>query len=585
MKGFFKYFLASFLAVCVALLLLTVIGLGSISALMSAGPGETHIKSNSVLVLTIGQGIGERTIDSPLESYDMLSMQALTTIGIYDITQNLKKAAKDPNIKGILIKSGIISPGFSMLDEIREALTEFKKSGKFIYSYADMYSQGSYYLASIADGVYMNPEGLLEFRGLRSDVMFFKKALEKFGVDVQVIREGRYKSAVEPFLLESMSEASREQISAYINTVWNRILTSISESRGISVSDLNQLADGWVARTPKGAISCGLVDSLLYKDQIDDLLRSKSGLASGEKLRSVSMKEYMLVPDPDGDEYTPDRIAIIYGTGSIAMVSTGNQSIGTELAGTFAKARKDNKIKAIVFRINSPGGDALASEIIRREVELTAKVKPVIVSMGNVAGSGGYWIAAPATKIVAGHGTVTGSIGAFGLVPNLEKLLTDKIGITFDGVETNRLAGTGSIFRPMTDEEKAVFDDQLSQTYGHFLDIVAASRKMTREGVDSIGQGRIWAGITAKEVGLIDETGGLQKAITLAAGEAKLTNWRIRELPALKNPLNEIISQITGQKSPAETYLSAQLPVLQDIQDLIRGGRIQARVPFRIDLN
>ncbi len=585
MKGFFKYFLASFLAVCVALLLLTVIGLGSISALMSAGPDETHIKSNSVLVLNVSQGIAERTIDSPLESYDIQSMQSITTIGIYDITENLKKAAKDPNIKGILIKSGISSPGFSMLDEIREALLEFKKSGKFIYSYADMYSQGGYYLASVADGVFMNPEGLLEFRGLRSEVMFFKKALEKFGVDVQVIREGRYKSAVEPFLLESMSEASREQTSAYMNTVWNRILAGISDSRGKSVIELNLLADGWVARTPKGALSSGLVDSLLYNDQLDDFLKSKSGLASGEKLRSVSMKDYLLVAETDGNEYTPDRIAIIYGTGSIAMQSSGNQSIGTELAGTFAKARKDNKIKAVVFRINSGGGDALASEIIRREVELTAKVKPVIVSMGNVAGSGGYWIAAPATKIVAGEGTLTGSIGAFGLVPNLEKLLTDKIGITFDGVETNKLAGTGSIFRPMTEGEKAVFDDQLNQTYDHFLDIVASSRKMTREGVDAIGQGRIWAGSTAKEVGLIDEIGGLQKAITLAAAEAKLTNWRIRELPALKNPLNEIISQITGQKSPTEAYLSAQLPVLQDIQDLIRGGRIQARMPFRIDLN
>jgi protease-4 len=267
------------------------------------------------------------------------------------------------------------------------------------------------------------------------------------------------------------------------------------------------------------------------------------------------------------------------------MESTGSQSIGTNLAGTFAKARKDNKIKAIVFRINSPGGSALASEIIRREVELTSAVKPVVVSMGDVAGSGGYWIATPGTKIVAGYTSLTGSIGAFGLIPNMQKLLTDKIGITFDGVETNKLAGTGSLFRPMTDVEKAVFDDQLNQTYQHFLEHVSKTRKMTAQEVDAIGQGRIWAGVTAKEKGLIDEIGGIKKAIELAAAEAGLKTWKIRELPALKNPLNELLNQFGGKSSPAESMLSREVPAIRDIKEILLGGKIQARVPFRIDIN
>ena len=586
MKGFFKYFLASFLAICVAGVVIFLIGLGSVSALLSSKEVDVKIKPNSVLVLNLDQRVTERTIDNPLELIDYQSMGIESSLGLYDIIKNLDKASKDPLIKGILVKTGTSGPGISTIDEIRESLLAFKKSGKFVTTYSSIYSQGSYYLASVADNIYLNPEGTLEFRGLRSEVMFFKKALEKIGVDVQVIREGRYKSAVEPFLLESMSENSKEQTSAYLNAVWDRMLTGISETRKIPVAELNKLADEWVARTPDGALKCHLVDSLVYEDQVNDILLKKSGLGGSEKLRTVSIQDYAKTLSPESKEYTPDRIAIIYGTGTIAMESNGSQSIGTSLAETFSKARKDSKIKAIVFRINSPGGSALASEIIRREVELTSAVKPVIVSMGDVAGSGGYWIATPGTKIVAGYTSLTGSIGAFGLIPNMQKLLSDKIGITFDGVETNKLAGTGSLFRPMTEGEKAVFDAQLSQTYNHFLEHVSKTRKMTTEQVDAIGQGRIWAGVTAKDKGLIDEIGGLQKAIELAASEAHLRNWKIRELPALKNPISEILAKITGGgSSPTESILAKEFPAIRDIKDIMTGGKIQARMPFRIDLN
>jgi protease IV len=585
MKGFFKYFLASFLAVCLAIVVLTLVGLGSITALISSRPEEVKLKPNTILVLDLNRKVTERSIDNPLEIIDYQSMGLETTIGLYDIVKNLDAASKDPNIDGILLKTGLAGPGISTLDEIRESLDAFKKKGKFVIAYSEMYSQGSYYLASVADAVYLNPEGILEFRGLRSDVMFFKKALEKIGIDVQVIREGRYKSAVEPFLQESMSEYSKEQTMAYLDAVWTRILTGISVSRNMPVGELNRLADGWIGRTPDAALSSGLVDSLLYDDQVTSLLKKKTGVGDADKLRTVSITDYSLAAHPIDQEYTPDRIAIIYGTGSIGMESTGNQSIGTELAQTFAKARKDAKIKAVVFRINSPGGSALASEIIRREVELTAAAKPVIVSMGDVAGSGGYWIATPATRIVAGYTCLTGSIGAFGLIPNMQKLLTDKIGITFDGVETNKLAGTGSLFRPMTEIEKEVFDDQLTQTYDHFLEHVAKTRKMSTQEVDAVGQGRIWAGVTAKEKGLVDEIGGIQKAVEIAAAEAGLKTWKIRELPALKNPLNELLNQFGKKSSPAESILAIDIPVIRDIKEIMTGGRIQARVPFRIDIN
>lgn len=584
MKGFFKYFLASFLAVCVALLVLSLIGLGSLSALMSTGPDEVKIKPNTVLVLNLDRRVTERTIDNPLESFDVRTLETETTLGLTDIILNLAKAEKDSNICGLLVKTGQIGQGVSTSDEIREAIIRFKKSGKFVVAYGDTFTQGNYFIASAADAVYLNPSGILEFRGLRSETVFFKKALEKIGVEVQVIREGKYKSAVEPFLLESMSPASKEQVTAYVSAVWDHILAGVSDSRGKSVIELNLLADGWVARTPQRAVDNGLVDSLLYEDQVMDLIRKKSKIETSEKLRTVSMDQYKLVADPAGQDYTPDRIAIIYGTGSIAMESSGSQSIGKDLAQTFAKARKDNKIKAVVFRINSGGGDALASEIIRREVELTAAVKPVIVSMGDMAGSGGYWIATPGTKIVAGPVSLTGSIGVFGLIPNLEQLLTDKLGITFDGMQTNRLAGTGSIYRPLLPEEKAVFEDQMNQTYDRFLDIVSKSRNLSKAAVDSVGQGRIWAGVSAKEAGLIDETGGIHDALKLAAKEAGIDTWRLRELPVLKNPVNQLISELTGRKSPAESFMAKQVPALRDLQDILTGGRIQARVPYRIDI-
>jgi len=584
MKGFLKYFLASFLAILLALLAIFLLGLGSFSALFSSKPEVIKLKPNTVLVVDLNKPITDRTIDSP---FDVSSLQGFgmgSSIGLYEVVNNLQKAAEDPDISGVLILTGQQANGLSSLDEIRNALAKFKESGKFVFAYSNIYSQGSYFVASVADKVFLNPLGILEFRGLRAETMFYKEALDKIGIDMQIIRQGRFKAAVEPFQQQSMSPENREQLDAYLQAIWNRIITAVGESRDLTAEQLNLIADQWSGRSPEGAVKAGLVDSLLYEDQVQDLLKELTNTKSTAKLSTVSISKYTNAASTAKEDYTADRIAVIYGTGSIAMESTGPQSIGANLAKTIQKARLDKKTKAIVFRVNSPGGDALASEVIRREVELAAQEKPVIISMGDLAASGGYWISTPGSKIVAGPTTLTGSIGAFGMIPNAEKLLKDKIGLTIDGVQTNELAGAGTIFRPLTEAERALFMDQLKQTYSSFLNQVSKFRKMPVEEVDRIGEGRIWAGVTAKELGLVDEIGGLHDAIRLAASEAGLATWRVREMPQLKDPINQIIESLMGKSSPEEELLTRHIPIIQDIKEMINSGRMQARLPYRIEV-
>ncbi|MFO7617702.1 MAG: signal peptide peptidase SppA [Bacteroidales bacterium] len=584
MKGFLKYFLASFLAILMALLVIFLVGLGSLSALFSSKPEGIKLKPNTVLIVDLNQSITDRTLKNPMDALSLRSFGLGSSLGLYDVVRNLEKASADPAISGVLLLSGPQANGLSTMVEIREALAGFRESGKFVYAYSPLFSQGSYYVASVADKVFLNPEGILEFRGLRAETMFYKEALDKLGVDIQIIREGRFKAAVEPFQQQSMSPENREQLGAYLKAAWDHIVAGIGESRRLSAEELNQIADRWAARSPAGALESGLIDSLLYEDQVQGLLKELTGTASSAKLNTVSISDYTNAIASGREDYTAGRIALIYASGSISMDATGPLSIGTGLCKTIRQARLDTKTKAIVFRVNSPGGDALASEVIRREIELAAQEKPVIISMGDLAASGGYWISTPGSKIVAGPTTLTGSIGAFGLVPNVEKLMKNKIGITVDGVQTNELAGAGTIFRPMTEAEKELFLDQLRLTYSNFLGHVSRFRQMPVEEVDRIGEGRIWAGITAKEIGLVDEIGGIRHAIELAASEAGLTNWRIREMPQVKDPVNQLIESLLGKPSPEEAILTNQLPAIREIKELLTGGRIQARLPYRIEI-
>ena len=583
MKNFLKFTFASFLGVFLALILLILIGVGIFSAVLSTKPDELKLKPNTILQLDMSTPITDRTIDSPFETMSLTTMDLTGTLGLYDILENLKKAESDPNIEGLLIKLDLVSPGISTIVEIRDAILKFKESGKFVIAYGDYYTQAGYYLATAADKIYLNPSGVIEFRGLRSEVMFYTGALEKLGVEVQVLKYGKFKAAVEPFLQKEMSDANKEQTQTYLDAIWGHMLEGISSGRKIDIEKLNELADNMLVRSPKSAMENGFVDGLFYLDQLHDELNRLTDREESSKIQMVGMKKYINVPFSNKKDYTSDRVAVIFATGTIGLNQESSSSIGGHpTAKTIREARKDKKIKAIVLRVNSPGGNAVSSEIIRREVELAAKEKPVIISMGDYAASGGYMIAIPGQKILASPTTLTGSIGVFGLLPNLEKLVEDKIGLTFDGVQTNEMAGLGSIFRPLTPEERKVMQKGIDDFYASFTSQVANGRDMDLEEVYEIAEGRVWSGSDAIKNGLVDEIGGLSKAIEIAAEAADLENYRVRQLPYLKDPLQEILEQFTGRSISAQTIMEQELPALKDIRETLQGGRIQARMPYTI---
>lgn len=585
MKSFFKYLLASFIGVFLALIVLLLVGVGSMSALFSDKTEEVKLKPNTVLDFNFKTPITDRSIDSPFNMVNFQTMEMSGSLGLFDILKNLEKAATDPNIDGLFIQPAMSNPGISTLKEIRDAILKFKESGKFVIAYGDYYSQASYYLASAADQVYIHPEGVIEFKGLRSEVMFFKETLEKVGVEVQVMKHGTYKSAVEPYLNTEMSEPSKEQSKAYLNAIWGEMLEGISKSREKSIEELTAIADEFAVRTPASALKNGFVDGLLYYDELLEVFKEKAGSTEDKKTRMVSMMNYRHAPETKKKEYTSDRIAIIYGTGTIGMNANGPSSIGgNHLAKAIRKARTDKKIKAIVFRVNSPGGNVLASDIIRREVELAADAKPLVISMGDYAASGGYWISTPADMIMAEKTTLTGSIGVFGLWPNAGELITDKIGLKFDGVQTNKMSDMGSMYRPLRPEERQIIQSQIENTYKKFITKVANDRDMEVSEVAKIGEGRVWSGKDALEIGLIDEFGGLQAAIDWAAKEAGLENYKTRELPFLKDPVDAILGQLMGRQAHINTLIETEWPVIRELRETMNGGPLQARLPYSITI-
>jgi len=426
------------------------------------------------------------------------------------------------------------------LEEIRSALKDFKTSGKFIIIHADVYSQLGYYLATVADKIYLTPEGTVNFYGLNAQIMFYRGLLEKLDIKPEIIRHGKFKSAIEPFILDKMSEENYLQTQIFVSSIWQNILSEISKARNISVDSLNSLADNFAIDNATNALKYNFVDGLKYYDQIIEELRDSLLLNSDSKLKMIGMDKYIKLPLDY--EITKDKIAIIYATGEIKLGNTNvNKNIGSEsLSEQIRKVRKDSSIKAMVLRINSPGGSALASEVIWREIVLTKQVKPVIVSMGDVAASGGYYIASSANHIVANKITITGSIGVFGLIWNAKNFFNNKLGITIDGYKTNQHADMGSIYRPLTATEKALLQNMVEQTYHTFISHVADGRNMSLAQVDSIGQGRVWSGDNAKKIGLVDQYGGLKTAIELAAKEAKLKKYRLVEYPKPSNFLESL---------------------------------------------
>jgi len=587
MKSFFKYLLATIVGVLLSFLLIFLIMMGIAGSMVSSADKAVEVKDNTILYMDLKNEIVDRASSNPFETLDLATFEPQKNLGLNEILKAIAKAKDDPRIKGILLEFDVVNAGAATTGEIREALREFKESGKFVVSYSDTYSQKAYYLASVADSIYLNPEGMVEWLGLRSEIMFYKKALEKLDVEPQIIRHGKFKSAVEPFMSERMSPENREQTLTYLSSIWGSWVDEISKSRNIAVAELNRLADNMEVYDGKSCMKSKLVDSLIYKDQLLEKLKAFTGIPENRNLNTVTLEKYFKVPPVQKTAFSKNKIAVIYAQGEIGMGDGSNTAIGSEgLSKAIRQARRDSTIKAIVFRINSPGGSALASEVIWREVELAGQAKPLVVSMGDVAASGGYYIASPATTILASPTTITGSIGVFGLFFNLQKTLDKKLGINVDVVKTNAHSDFFSMFRPMTAEEKAVGQRFVEQTYQTFIGHVSQGRGIPVERVDEIGQGRVWSGANAKEIKLVDDFGGLTAAIKLAAEKANLDTYRLVELPKQKSPFEELLKGFTTEAKAmlVKDDLGKGYKYYNRVMQMVENQGVQARIPYDVEV-
>jgi protease-4 len=587
MKQFFKFVLAT----VVGLIITTVIIVGIIVVLILAAAGSDNsneVDSDSVLHIALSSSIPERTPDNKLPGFLSDFGGDNKTIGLNDILANIKKAKTDDNIKGIFLDESDSQAGEATIEEIRNALIDFKTSGKFIIAYSEAYDQSFYYLASVADKIYLNPKGDLEFKGFSQQITFLKGALDKLGIEAQIIKVGTYKSAVEPLVLTKMSDPNRLQVTSYLGSLYDHFLTGISKSRGINKDTLFNYANNLRIQYPEDALKYKLVDGLKYKDEVLDELRARTGTSSKKTIPSVEIADYTKSDDDkDSDKgSSKNRIAIIYASGDISGGDGDDNSIGSEtISKALRKVRLDDKVKAVVLRVNSPGGSSLASDVIWREVMLTHQAKPIIVSMGDYAASGGYYISCAADSIFAEPNTITGSIGIFAILPNMQKLFNDKLGITFDGVTTGKYADIGDNARPLTPEERAILQNQVNHGYDEFTKAVATGRHKTQAYINSIGQGRVWTGEQAIKNGLVDRLGNINDAVACAAKKAGLKNYKLVTYPEQKSLLDKVGSNFNVQmKTRAiQSELGDNYIYYQEIQSMTKMMRVpQARLPYDV---
>lgn len=577
------------LGTIITLFLAFLILMGIIVSAISSTKEEVKISDNSILHIKFEGIVNDRSSNNPFEGFDFNNMKNKTELGLNDILKTLKKAKDDPKIKGIFLDLSDIQFGVATLEEIRNELKEFKKSGKFIYSYSETYSQKAYYLATVSDVIALNKEGSIDFHGLGAELMFFKGLLKKLDVEMQIIRHGKYKSAIEPFMLDKMSNENREQTRQFLSGIWEHIVGEISQARKISVDQLQNIADSLLIQTPEDALKYGFIDKIAYKDEVINDLKTKSGIDDKKDLELVTLLKYKEA-DPAKKEikFTKNKIAVVYAVGSITGGEGNDAVIGSEkISKAIREARIDSTVKAIVLRVNSPGGDALASEVIWREVVLAKNTKPVVVSMGDYAASGGYYIACGATKIVASPSTITGSIGVFGMIPNMQKLFNNKLGITFDTVMTNKNAITVSGTRPLSTYQEKVIQNQIERIYKTFITHVAEGRNMSVEAVDNIGQGRVWNGYDAKKIGLIDEFGGLDKAVEIAKTLAKVDEYKIIEYPKQKEFFQQILDELKGEEAKTKlikSELGDNYIFYKTVQNINNMKGLQARIPYLINI-
>jgi protease-4 len=584
-------FLGNVLATIVGLfvfLMLFFFGIVFIAAIFGSDSDEVAVKSNSVIELKLGNIKNDYAGKYKDPWVTILSDGE--NVGVSDIISAVEAAKTDDDIKGISILNDESELGMAQRKALRDALESFKKSGKFVLAYANVYSQKEYYLNSVANTIYINPIGEFDFKGLSAELMFFKDLQEKSGIKMEVIRHGKFKSAVEPFLDNKMSDANREQTMSLLNSVWGSIIADISKSRKISVAKLNEIANGLLARTPEMAKAQKLVDVIAYEDVYHDAIRKKLKVDADEDYNKISISDYaQKVATTSESNDSQDKIAVIYAQGEIMGGEGDANTIGEgSMNRSLIEARKDENVKAIVLRIDSPGGSALTSDLIWREIELTKKVKPVVVSMGNYAASGGYYIACNANKIFAEKSTITGSIGVFGILPNFTQLAT-KMGIHTQQLKTNENAAEYSPFVPMDEKFKAVTLESVENVYKTFISHVAAGRKMTLAQVDSIGQGRVWSGEQALKIKLVDKIGGLNDAIKEAASLAKTKKYSTQNFPEYEEDMNDFFNNLPFAKSK-ESFIKQELGeetyrLMEQLKKVQARKGIQTMMPFEITIH
>ena len=575
------------LGVVLAGVVFTILGIVGMVGMVASSDTETMVKENSILILDLDGSLSERVQDNPLLS---LLGEEYQVYGLDDILSSIRKAKENENIKGIYLQAGILDASFASLEEIRNALKDFKESGKFIMAYGDQYMQNMYYLASVADKVIVNPQGSITWQGLASQTIFFKDLLQKVGVEMEIFKVGTYKSAVEPFIATEMSDANREQVSAFLHSIWGRLLEDISASRSIPAEVLNKYADGFLMLEPAETyIANGMADTLMYKDGVLSYLKELTGREENESLRTLSLEDMKNVKRHTPLDKSGNIIAVYYAFGDIddtASASTEEGIQSEKVIKDLRKLREDEAVKAVVLRVNSPGGSAYGSEQIWREVVLLKEAKPVIVSMGDYAASGGYYISCAADCIVADPTTLTGSIGIFGMFPNMENLLNDKLGLHFETVKTNANADMGNMTRSFNTNEKVAMQKYINQGYKLFVQRCAEGRGMSVEAIEKIAEGRVWTGATAKELGLVDELGGLDKALEIAAQKAGVESYSTISYPDQDDFFTSLL------KEGKDNYINGKITetlgnsyrYLQLFENWKNMDRIQARMPFELHI-
>ena len=591
MKDFLKFTLATVTGIILSSIVLFIIGMVTLFGIVSTSDTETVVKKNSVMMLDLNGTLVERTQESPLGILSELFSDDSNTYGLDDILSSVKKAKENENIKGIYLQASMLGTSYASLQEIRNALLDFKESGKFIIAYGDSYTQGLYYLSSVADKVLLNPKGMIEWRGIASAPLFYKDLLQKLGIEMQIFKVGTYKSAVEPFTSTEMSPANREQVTAFIHSIWGQVTEGVSASRSLPVDSLNAYADRMLMFYPaEESVQCGLADTLIYRNDVRNYLKQWVDLKEDDRLPVLGLNDMINVKKNMPKDKSGNIVAVYYASGEITDYSGSSASeegiVGTKVIRDLRKLKDNDDVKAVVLRVNSPGGSAFASEQIWHAVKELKTKKPVIVSMGDYAASGGYYISCVADTIVAEPTTLTGSIGIFGMMPNAKEL-SEKIGLTYDVVKTNKFADFGNIMRPFNEDEKTLMQMMITQGYDTFVSRCAEGRNITKEAIEKVAEGRVWTGEAAKKLGLVDELGGIDTALEIAVKKAGIEGYTVVSYPAKQDFLSSLLDTKPTNYVEAQILKSKLGEYYQQfgmLKNLTERSMIQARIPFELNI-